>query len=394
MDVDVKISSIMSNQGQRCGLEDIPLILSRVNFNKKFQIITVAGTNGKGTTVAMLEELLTANNKNVISHTSPHVYEFKERICINKKPISNNLLLELLERLQELTEDYSLGYYQIAFLCCCLLSQRIPVDYLILEVGLGGRLDAANALDPDITAITNISLDHCEILGDTVEKIGIEKAAICREKIPLFLGSSVPNSVIEYAKAAQAKIFDLRYESNQVDCFTDSYNIAMGIAQYLFSKMKISYIPRFAHIRANARYLFLKQDLKNNSYVVVDVAHNEASVRHLFKLLIEKFKDSDREIKFEAIFGILRTKDIKTILEIAKQYVYRWDVIDLQKVDDRALDINKIKEEFERQNIVWVDYHKDLSSVYMSKKDTVTVVFGSFVMAGEFLKEYEKNSSK
>ena len=227
MSVESKIATIMANDAQICKLNDLLFILDRFNFHKKFQVITIAGTNGKGTTVAMLEELLVSNNKKVLSHISPHVFYFNERISLNKKPITDSLLLELLERLQEITIDYKLSYYQIAFLCTCLYSQRIELDYLILEVGIGGRLDAANILDHDITAITNIDFDHCEILGGTLEKRGLEKAGISRNGVPLFLGSKMPDSVYNYASIVQAKVYAKSYAVNTKDCFIfiDSFNI-------------------------------------------------------------------------------------------------------------------------------------------------------------------------
>lgn len=392
MSVEVKIAKIMANDDALiCKSQDLLFILDRFNFKKKFKIITVAGTNGKGTTVAMLEELLTTNNKSVLSHTSPHIFKFNERISLNKQPICDSVLLELLERLEEITSDYKLSYYQIAFLCACMYSQKVEIDYLILEVGIGGRLDAANIMDPDITAITNIDFDHCELLGDTLDKIGLEKVAISRKDVPLFLGSKMPNSVYKYAQSAKAIIYNDEYEYSSKECFTHSYNIAMAIAEYLFNKMQISYIPKLDDVRANARFRLLKEDNSNKSYVVVDVAHNPASVNHLFKLLDSKF--DSRKIKYEAIFGILASKDISEILSISKKHIHKWEVVDLKYLDFRALDIEQIKQEFIQQEIYKVDYNKDLSSVYLSKKNTVTVVFGSFVLAGDFIEKYEKHNS-
>jgi len=390
MSVEAKIATIMANDAQVCKLNDLLLILDRFNFHKKFQIITVAGTNGKGTTVAMLEELLVVNNKKVLSHISPHIFNFNERISLGKKPISDSLLLELLERLQEISFDYKLSYYQIAFLCTCLYSQKIELDYLILEIGIGGRLDAANILDHDITAITNIDFDHCEILGDTLDKIGFEKAGISRNGVPLFLGSKMPESVYSHASVVQAKVYEKSYAVSRKDCFTDSFNIAQGIANYLFLKQEVNYIPRLEHIRANARIITLKKDDENKSYVIVDVAHNPASVKYLFKILQTKF--GELNIRYEAVFGILGSKDLASVLSIAKEHIGKWSVVDLSYLDARAQNIENIKKEFDLQNITKVDYHNDLSSIFLSKKNTVTVVFGSFVLAGGFIKEYEKNS--
>lgn len=393
MSIEVKIAKIMAKPDARnCDLLDLLLILDRFNFTKKFKVITIAGTNGKGTAVAMLEELLVSNNKQVLSHTSPHVFRFNERISLNKQSIADNVLLELLERLDEITPEYRLSYYQIAFLCACVYSQRVAIDYLILEVGIGGRLDAANLIDADITAITNIDFDHCEILGDTLDKIGREKVGIARAEVPLFLGTSMPSSVYEYAQACGAIICEETHEYSSKDCFVHSYNIAMGIADYLFNRLLISYIPNLEGIRAKARFVTLKSDSIDNSYIVVDVAHNPASVRHLFELLDSKF--GDKSIRYEAVFGILASKDLHEMLNIAKSHIYKWDIVDLGYLDNRAADLDKIKQEFKSQQIVRVDFNKDLSSIYLSKKDTVTVVFGSFVLAGEFIKQYEKHNSE
>ncbi|QLE78946.1 bifunctional folylpolyglutamate synthase/dihydrofolate synthase [Francisella sp. Scap27] len=390
MSVDLKIANIMANDAQICALHELKDLLQEFNFHKKFKIITVAGTNGKGTAVTMLEELLVANNKSVLSHTSPHVFKFNERISLNKKPIDEVVLLEILERLAEISHEYKLSYYQIAFLSACMYSQKIHVDYLILEVGIGGRLDAANLLEPDITAITNIDFDHCEILGDTLDKIGREKVGICRSQIPLFLGSKMPESVYLYAKEVGAIIYEKNYEYESVECFTHSHNIAMAIAEYLLHSLAINYAPRLEHIKAPARFYQLKSDSASKSYVIVDVAHNPASVKHLFSLLEKKAEFHN--LKYEAVFGILGSKDIEKVLDISKQYVNKWNVVNLKCVDARALDIDDIRAEFEKQNIVMADYHQDLTSLYLAKKNTVTVVFGSFVMAGKFLEEYNKNS--
>lgn len=389
MSVNLKIASLMANDAQLCNLLELQDLLQEFNFQKKFKIITVAGTNGKGTTVAMLEELLVANNKAVLSHTSPHIFKFNERISLNKKPIDDVNLFEILERLSEISYEYKLSYYQIAFLCACMYSQKIHIDYLILEVGIGGRLDAANILDADIAGITNIDFDHCEILGNTLDAIGREKVGICRAQTPLYLGSKMPQSVYDYANQIGAIVFQENYDHESSECFTHSHNIAMGIAQSMLDELEISYIPRLEHIKAAARFYHLKKDKVARTHIIVDVAHNPASVEHLFNLLNKKFKNDN--LRYEAIFGILGTKDIESVLGIAKQYIQKWNVVDLSYADSRALNIDNIKTEFQRQDIVMVDYHQDLTSLYLSKKNTVTVVFGSFVMAGKFLEEYNKN---
>ena len=299
-------------------------------------------------------------------------------------------MLELLERLTEITVDYKLSYYQISFVCVCMYATRENLDYLVLEVGIGGRLDAVNLIDADISAITNIDFDHCEVLGNSLDEIGLEKVAIARKNKPLFLGSKMPDSVYSYANSIGAAICNDTHESTAIDCFQHSYNISISIAEFLLRKRHINYITKLDGVKANGRCMMLKDDRKNESYVFVDVAHNQASVEHMFKLV--KLKFNGRNVKYEAIFGLLKGKDISNILTIAKPHISKWDVVDLSCSDYRAFDIIDIQEEFARQNISRVDFHDNLESVYMSKKNTVTVVFGSFVLAGEFIKNYDKNS--
>ena len=389
MSIETKIATLMANDAPLCTLKDLSNILLKIRFTKKFQVIAITGTNGKGTTVAMLEKLLIANNKKVLSHTSPHIFTFNERISINSTPISDSYLLELLERLTEITVNYKLSYHQIAFVCMCMCATRENLDYLVLEVGVGGRLDPANLIDADIAAITNVDYDHCELLGNSLDEIGLEKVAIARKDKPLFLGSKMPDSIYLYANDIGAVICDDTHESTAIDCFQHSYNISISIAEYLLRKRHINYITKLDHVKANGRCMMLKDDHKNESYVFVDVAHNPASVEHMFELAKLKFKY--RDVKYEAIFGLLKGKDVSKILTIAKPYIKKWDIIDLSFIDSRALDIGQLQDEFVRHNIFDVDFHENLESVNMSKKNTVTVVFGSFVLAGEFIKNYDKN---
>jgi dihydrofolate synthase/folylpolyglutamate synthase len=200
----------------------------------------------------------------------------------------------------------------------------------------------------------------------------------------------MPDSVYLYANDIGAAICDDTHESTAIDCFKHSYNVSVSIAEYLLRKRHINYITKLDHVKANGRCMMLKDDRKNESYVFVDVAHNPASVKHMFDLI--KLKHLGVDVQYEAVFGLLKGKDISKILTIAKPYIKKWNIVDLSFIDSRAADISQIHAEFVRHNISIVDFHESLDSVYLSKKSTLTVVFGSFVLAGEFIKNYAKNS--
>ena len=144
------------------------------------KIITVAGTNGKGSTVSFLESILCKNNINVGTFTSPHILKYNERIKINGKEIDDESLLNVFELIDQKRGNTTLTYFEFATLSAFYLFSKADLDVVVLEVGLGGRLDATNIIDSDISIITSIGIDHTEFLGDTIDSIALEKAGVMR----------------------------------------------------------------------------------------------------------------------------------------------------------------------------------------------------------------------
>ncbi len=155
-------------------------------------VITVAGTNGKGSVVACVEAVLSAAGCRTGSYTSPHIHRFNERIQINRQPVSDAQIVSALAAIELAREDISLSYFEFATLAALLLFRQQQVEVAILEVGLGGRLDAVNLIDPTISVITSIDLDHQEWLGDDRESIAVEKAGILRPAVPFICGDLHP----------------------------------------------------------------------------------------------------------------------------------------------------------------------------------------------------------
>jgi len=143
-------------------------------------VITVAGTNGKGSSVALLESLLTAGGYRTGSYTSPHILHYNERIRVDGVPVSDELICDAFERIENARQDLPLTYFEFGTLAALLVCTDAAVDVIILEVGLGGRLDAVNIIDADASLVTSIALDHQSWLGDDRETIGREKAGIFR----------------------------------------------------------------------------------------------------------------------------------------------------------------------------------------------------------------------
>jgi len=185
------------------GLDRVSRVLLQAGLSASFNcpLITVAGTNGKGSVVATLEAIALAAGLNVCSYTSPHLFRYNERIKINGRPADDNVLCEAFERIDQARADSALTYFEFGTLAAIDIFFRVNPDLVILEVGLGGRLDAVNVMDADVSVLTSVAIDHIDWLGDNRESIGYEKAGIFRAGKPVICGErDVPESVLRYAE--------------------------------------------------------------------------------------------------------------------------------------------------------------------------------------------------
>lgn len=175
------------------GLARVRDVAERLDLlSPQARIITIAGTNGKGSCVAALESLMSAAGQSFGAFTSPHLLHYNERIRLQGKPVSDAVICDAFDRIDRARQDISLTYFEFGTLAAMVIFNDQPLDYWLLEVGLGGRLDAVNIIDPSIAVITSIALDHQAWLGDTREKIGFEKAGICRANAPLICTDPEP----------------------------------------------------------------------------------------------------------------------------------------------------------------------------------------------------------
>ncbi|MGN1281327.1 MAG: bifunctional folylpolyglutamate synthase/dihydrofolate synthase, partial [Succinivibrio sp.] len=165
------------------GLDRVNVVLDKLNLSvlKSIPVVEVAGTNGKGSTAALIAGAINSSGLKAGLYTSPHLHRFNERINIASADVSDDLLCEALSSVYDAAGDVPLTYFEYTTLAALVCFDRAGVDAAILEIGLGGRLDAVNALDADICVITSIGLDHTHILGNTIEKIAKEKAGIIKD---------------------------------------------------------------------------------------------------------------------------------------------------------------------------------------------------------------------
>ena len=172
------------------GLERVGEVKKRMNLVPQCPVVVVAGTNGKGSVCAYLSHIYKEAGFKVGTLTSPHLLRYNERIAINTQPVSDDLIVSSFERIEAARGEISLTYFEFNALAAIDIFMRENVDVMILEVGLGGRLDAVNVFDGDCSVVTSVDLDHQAFLGDTVEQVGFEKAGVFRSGKPAVCGQN------------------------------------------------------------------------------------------------------------------------------------------------------------------------------------------------------------
>jgi len=191
------------------GLERVKIVADRLQVNKPAAlVVTVAGTNGKGSNVATLDAIFRAEGLRVGSFTSPHLMHYNERVCLQGVPVADQVLIDTFEKIEAARLEVSLSYFEFGTLAALLIFQQSALDVAVLEVGMGGRLDAVNIIDADIVVVSGIDLDHQEWLGDTREAIAREKAGVFRAGKPVVCGESQPpQSLLDAAAALNCPVY-------------------------------------------------------------------------------------------------------------------------------------------------------------------------------------------
>lgn len=336
------------------GLARVSRVRDALGLKFKQPVFTVAGTNGKGSTCAMLESILSSASYKVACHTSPHFLKFNERARIQGEMVSDELLLEHFRSVEQarssLPDAPSLTYFEFTTLAILHLFSKSDVDVVILEVGLGGRLDAVNMIDADCAIVTSIDIDHAEYLGNTREKIAFEKAGIFRSGKPAICADPLPpRSLIEHAQAIGANLWlfgqDFNYQGDKQQWgwagrgkrFSGlSYPALRGANQLLNAAGVIAalcamrdVLPVSAQdIRQGLAWVELPgrfQVLPGRPTVVLDVAHNP----HACAALHQNLEHMGFHPFTHAVVGMMADKDIAQNLQALMTSVDHWYCCDL-----------------------------------------------------------------
>ena len=381
------INAILTVDYPLCSCADIRLFLCALSIDYQPKIIIVGGTNGKGSTVAILERIFKYNNINFVSHTSPHLLRFNERIKYNGIAISNQSLISALIRIQKVVHHLNLrlSYYQIGFLCACVYMNCKMPAWFILEVGMGGRLDPANHFDADIAILTSIGLDHTEILGNNIETIGFEKTHIARPNKPIILGSAMPTSVNNYLHGVNANIIKASVPPTYEHSHLPKQSLACAFSAISCMTPSLTIPPNINTLQVPGRI----EIIQKKPLIIVDVSHNPDAVSYLFAKSID-YKTTHK--RFIGIFGTHATKDVKSMINIAKPHIDEWLIPNLHHIDNRYLGIDAMAVLLPKQSSQFFSHLaaviKHLRTIIT--KDDLVIIFGSFTLVAEWMKIYEK----
>ncbi len=403
------------------GLERVREVAARLGLDRPAQhVITVGGTNGKGSTVAFIEAIAREAGWRVGAYTSPHLLAYNERVRVDGHDASDAVLVEAFEAIEAARADITLTYFEYGTLAALWLFARAGLDLAILEVGLGGRLDATNIVDPDVAVITTVDLDHQDYLGDDRETIGFEKAGIARSWKPLVLGDDdPPSSVLRHAYAIGASALrigcDFFIGAAPGDAEQDppadghwrwretGFQLDLPLPKLAAPAQLRNAAVAIAALRALDRPLAddaiargiaaadipgrLQRFQRGGVDVLVDVGHNPQAARELASWL----QATPVTGATHAVYAALGDKDVAGVVAALAPAVGHWHLAGLPEQAPRGVDVEQFAERLAGTAAATGTRHADvaraLEAVHAQARDGDRIlVFGSFHTAAAALR--------
>ena len=359
------------------------------NPQDKLQFIHIAGTNGKGSTSSFTASILTEVGEKVGLFTSPHIFDFRERIRVNGEKITEAEVISFCVKIKALKLDFEPSFFEITFVLSLVHFQANNCSICVIESGLGGRLDATNCILPKVSIITNIGMDHMKFLGNTLKEIALEKAGIIKENRPIVIGKTqneIKELFIEIAKEKKAQITFADENTNRTLELYPSYQIenlqtalkTLELLSYSISQ-KIIY-KSIDNLQKNTGLFARMTHINRNPDIILDVSHNEDGIKATLKALILNPKG-----KLLVLLGCSNDKDINLHLNLFPEnttiYLCTFNNERSRKFEEyQNLKVRnpKIKEVFANINLAITKLKKLLS------KDDTLLVIGSFFLIADF----------
>jgi len=399
---------------QSLNSNEIDLSLDRITkvksnlglYQPDVEIFLVAGTNGKGTTVHLIESFLLKKGLNVGVYTSPHLNKYNERVTFNKRPLEDHCFIKSFEEIEKARDGIPLTYFEYGTLAAFFCLKAHPCDAWVIEVGLGGRLDATNILNPSVSVITNIALDHQEWLGSSLNEIATEKAGIISSQAPCVTAASNAKEAINIvAKEKSSKVLYIDKDYSFVQTgetyeWTGNEKSIKGIsipenwgrgersnlatALMSLAVSNLSYLPNRKEVNdlvSNFKISGRFQLIDNKVPWILDVAHNSNAAQNLLERL-NSLKLGDNNIM---ILSLMKDKDLNDFVDVFVNYVSKWIVCGMRS--SRSFSGDEIKNSLNRMNnfdITVLEYPENAFKYTQSICEDYesVIVTGSFEIVG------------
>ncbi len=386
------------------GLDRVQAVAQKANLVKPAPtVITVAGTNGKGSTCALMEAILLDAGYSVGVYSSPHLIRYNERVRINGVDVEDAKHCQAFDFIEQQRGDISLSLFEYGTLAALRIFQTEKVDVVLLEVGLGGRLDATNVVDHDVSVITSLAIDHVDWLGDDINVIGFEKAGIFRTGKPAICGQPTPPATVAaHADDIEAEFFQVGIQFNYQ--LTDNGwqwssgafeledlpvpslplpNAATALMALGASGLEITDVNIVNGLNS-ARLAGRMQVLQSEPEIVLDVAHNPHSAEYL----VERVKHQYAGKNIHVVVAMLHDKDIKATLEALAQIATKWYPASLTGA--RAATADELCQHLPQgQSQFQTPVEAFESAKQSASRQDVILVVGSFHTVGEVLEHWQ-----
>jgi len=367
----------------------ISLLNSFDNPQDKLQFIHIAGTNGKGSTASLTASILTELGEKVGLFTSPHIFDFRERIRVNGKKITETEVISFCTKIKALKLDFEPSFFEITFVLSLVHFQAKNCSICVIETGLGGRLDATNCILPKISVITNIGMDHMKFLGNTIKEIALEKAGIIKENTTVVIGKTqdeLKEIFTDIAKEKKAKIFFAdENKKNTIELYPayqiENLQTALKTLELLSYSISQEIIQKsICNLQKNTGHFARMTHINRNPTIILDVSHNEDGIKATLNALIINPKG-----KLVVLLGSSNDKDINLHLNLFPEnttiYLCTFNNERSRNFEEYQIlktQNPKIKEVFEDINLAITKLKK-----LLSKEDTLLVI-GSFFLIADY----------
>ncbi|MBI1837732.1 MAG: bifunctional folylpolyglutamate synthase/dihydrofolate synthase [Flavobacteriia bacterium] len=365
------------------------------NPQDNLTFIHIAGTNGKGSTSSMLASILTETGMEVGLFTSPHIEDFRERIRVNGEMISEEEVIAFCDKIKKLNLDFEPSFFELTWVMALVHFCNKTTNVCVVETGLGGRLDATNIINPILSIITNIGLEHTLFLGNTLEQIAFEKAGIIKKSIPIILGESLPETLSVFQKKANechATLLLAEKKKVKISAFfpllgdyqVKNYKSVETAIDYLntigFQITELSIEKGLKNLALNTGFRGRLQVMNQEPLTIMDVSHNYDGIKATLESILKINKGTLR-----IIYGTSSDKDIESIFSLFPKEADYYFTEFTNERSAKLIQLMEKSKDFKLKSTFFLNPKEALkiAQTTVKKEDTI-LIFGSFFLLSDF----------